>query len=135
MRDEAGLKSDQVGISLDDRDTAIELPLATRGDFKSVEANWHNEETGRTEKVCEGEGSPIRKLRHSYPTREEASRATRAELDRIKRAGDTISMTMPGNPLIAAEGQILALGFRIGVAGPWSSTAARHQIGGSRFTT
>ena len=109
--------------------------LATRGDYKSVEANWHNEETGQTEKVTEGEGSPVKKLRHSYATKEEASRAAKAELDKIKRGNDTISMTMPGNPLIAAESQILALGFRIGVAGLWSITAARHQITGRGFTT
>ena len=111
------------------------MTLATRGDFKSVEANWHNEETGQKEKVTEGEGSPIKKLRHTYATKEEAQRATKAKLDEIKRGNDTLSMTMPGNPLIAAEGQILALGFRIGVAGLWSITSAKHQITGSGFTT
>ncbi|MGY9056138.1 MAG: contractile injection system protein, VgrG/Pvc8 family, partial [Alphaproteobacteria bacterium] len=104
------------------------MTLATRGDFKSVEANWHNEETGQKEKVTEGEGSPIKKLRHTYATKDEAQRAAKAELDKIKRGNDTLSMTMPGNPLIAAEGQILALGFRIGVAGLWSITSAKHQI-------
>lgn len=68
------------------------------------------EETGQTEKVCEGEGSPVKKLRHTYATKEEASRAAKAELDKIKRAGDTISMTMPGNPLITAERQSLGSG-------------------------
>lgn len=111
------------------------MTLATRGDFKSVEANWHNEETGQKEKVTEGEGSPIKKLRHTYATKEEAQRAAKAELDKIKRGNDTLSMTMPGNPLIAAEGQILALGFRIGVAGLWSITSAKHQIRGGGFTT
>jgi len=111
------------------------MTLATRGDFKSIEANWHNEDTGQKEKVSEGEGSPIKKLRHTYATKEEAQRAAKAELDKIKRGNDTLRMTMPGNPLIAAEGQILTVGFRIGVAGLWSITSARHQIRGSGFTT
>ncbi len=108
---------------------------ATRGDFQSVEACWHDQQTGKKETVTEGDGSPVKKLRHTYPTEEEARRAAKAKLDEFKRGNDTLSMTMPGNPPIAAEGQILALGFRIGVAGPWSITAARHQIRGSGFTT
>jgi len=111
------------------------MTLATRGDFKSVEANWHDEATGQKEKVREGEGSPIKKLRHTYTTEKEARTAAKAELDKIKRGNDTLNMTMPGNPMIAAEGQILALGFRIGVAGLWSIKSARHQITGSGFTT
>jgi len=111
------------------------MTLATRGDYQSVEANWHNEEAGHKEKVTEGEGSPIKKLRHAYATKEEAQRAAKAKLDEIKRGNNTLRMTMPGNPLVAAEGQIPALGFRIGVAGLWSITRARHQIRGSSFTT
>lgn len=78
------------------------MTLATRGDFNSVDANWHNEETGQKEKVAEGGSSPIKKLRHTCATREEAQHAAKAELDKIKRGSDTLSMTMQGNLLIAA---------------------------------
>jgi hypothetical protein len=36
---------------------------------------------------------------------------------------------------VAAEGQIIALGFRIGVSGLWSITSAQHKIAGGGFTT
>lgn len=111
------------------------MTQASREAFKSVEANWHNEETGQKEKVTEGEGSPVKKLRHSFPTEEEARRTCKAKLDEIKRCNDTLSITMPGNPAIAAEGQILAIGFRPGVSGLWSITRARHNLNRGGFTT
>jgi phage protein D len=42
---------------------------------------------------------------------------------------------MPGDPTAAAEGQIFALGFRVGVSGVWSVKRARHSISRSGFTT
>lgn len=111
------------------------MTQASREAFKSVEASWHSEDTGQKEKVSEGEGSPVKKLRHSFATEEEARRACKAKLDEIKRGNDTLNITMPGNPAIAAEGQILAIGFRPGVSGLWSITRARHDINGSGFTT
>ena len=114
------------------------MTLASRGNFKTVEAHWHNEETGNKETVAAGEGSPIKRLRHVHAAKKEAETAAKAkldELDELKRGDDTLSITMPGDPIVAAEGQILALGFRIGVSGLWSITSARHVISGNGFTT
>jgi len=111
------------------------MTLAARGDFKSVEAYWHDQETGTRQTVTAGDGTPVRKLRHVYATEEEAQTAAQSQLDEAQRGKDTLKVTMPGNPLIAAEGQILALGFRIGVSGLWSITRAKHQIAGRGFTT
>lgn len=111
------------------------MTLASRGNYKSVEAHWHDEATGKKEKVTAGEGSPIKRLRHTHSTKEEAEKAAKAKLDETKRGDDTLSITMPGDPSVAAEGQILAIGFRIGVSGLWSVTSARHEITGGGFKT
>ena len=111
------------------------MTLASRGNFQSVEAYWHDEETGNRQTVTVGEGSPVRKLRHVHATEEEAETAAQARLDEAERGTDTLKVTMPGNPLIAAEGQILAIGFRIGVSGTWSITSTKHEINGRGFTT
>ena len=111
------------------------MTLASRGNFKAVEAHWHNEESGQKETVIAGEGSPIKRLRHIHSTKAEAEKAAKAKLDEFKRGDDTLSITMPGDPTVAAEGQIIALGFRIGVSGLWSVTSARHEISGGGFTT
>jgi phage protein D len=111
------------------------MTLASRGNFKTVEAHWHNEESGQKETVTAGEGSPVKRLRHVHSTKAEAEKAAKAKLDEFKRGDDTLSITMPGDPTVAAEGQIIALGFRIGVSGLWSVTSARHEISGGGFTT
>lgn len=111
------------------------MTLASRENYKSAQAYWHDQTTGKKEVVTEGEGSPAKKLRHTYGTEDEARQAAKGKLAEIKRGNESLSMTMPGNPLIAAEGQIIALGFRVGVAGLWSITRARHELRGSGFTT
>ena len=111
------------------------MTLASRGNFKAVEAHWHDEATGKKETVIAGEGSPVKRLRHTHSTKAEAESAAKAKLDELKRGDDTLSITMPGDPLVAAEGQIIALGFRIGVSGLWSITRARHAIDGGGFET
>ena len=111
------------------------MTLATRGNFQSVEATWHNQQTGTRDKVTAGEGEPIKRLRHVYPDQDEAQRAAKAKLDEFKRGNDTLTITMPGDPLIAAEGQIIARGFRVGVSGTWSIKSAQHRITGRGFST
>lgn len=111
------------------------MTLATRGNFKAVEAHWHNEATGQKETVTAGEGRPNKRLRHVHSSKVEAENAAKAKLGEFKRGDDTLSITMPGDPLVAAEGQIFAYGFRIGVSGLWSITSARHELSGGGFTT
>lgn len=111
------------------------MTLASRGNFKSVKAHWHNEGTGKKETVTAGEGSPGKRLRHVYATRSEAEKAAKAKLDELKRGTNLFNITMPGDPTVAAEGQTIASGFRTGVNGLWSVTSTRHEISGGGFTT
>lgn len=111
------------------------MTLAARGSFNSVQASWHDQQTGLRETVTAGDGAPVKRLRHTYATQVEADQAAKAKLNELARGKDTLSITMPGDPLVAAEGQILASGFRIGVSGLWSITSARHQISSGGFRT
>lgn len=111
------------------------MTLATREAYKAAEAMWHDKATGKKEKVTEGKGEPVKKLRHTHATKEDAQRAAKAALGEVARGNDTLEITMPGNPLLAAEGRILALGFRTGIPSLWSIKSARHTLSGSGFTT
>lgn len=111
------------------------MTLATRGNFKAVEAHWHDEATGKKETVTAGEGSPVKRLRHTHSTKKEAEGAAQGKLGELKRGDHTLSIKMVGDPLVAAEGQIAPLGFRVGLSGLWSITSARHEISGGGFTT
>lgn len=107
----------------------------TRGDFAAVQAAWHDATTGQKASVTAGEGSPVKKLRHTHSTEAEAQQAAQAKLDESKRGNDTFRVSMPGDPLVSAEGQTLAVGFRLGVSGLWSVKSARHQINGRGYET
>lgn len=109
--------------------------LATRGEFSSCEASWHDKATGRREKVSAGSGSPVRKLRHIFPSKDEAERAAHGELKRSKRGNTSLRLSLVGSPLMAAEGRLAASGFRPGVDGIWSIKSVRHHIDQSGFVT
>lgn len=110
--------------------------LANRDNFKSVEAFWHDHDAGEKKKVTAGKGSPVKKLRQVFANEKEAQSAADAKLKEAKRGNDTFTVTMPGNPLVIAEGQVLAIGFRSGVDGLWSDTKVTHRFdSGGGFTT
>lgn len=82
-----------------------------------------------------GKGSPVFSIRHSHASKSEAEKAAKAKLDETARGADKMNLTMPANPLIAAEGQVLLTGFRIGVDGVWSIKSVKHAITSAGFKT
>jgi phage protein D len=103
--------------------------------YKSVEATWHNDETGDREAVLLGEGSPKFEITHPHATKDEAKRAAKSKLDEQARAAHTISVRLIGNPIYRAEGQMVAIGFRPSVPFLWSIKKVSHQLTNSGFTT
>lgn len=95
---------------------------------------WHDEATGQRKKVRAGNGSPVRKLRHTHPTKPEAQRAADSELKRCKRGVTSLSLGLSA-PLIAADSRLLTAGFRPGVDGLWSVKSVCQEIDGGGFTT
>lgn len=111
------------------------LTLTTRENYKSVSAVWHDKKAAKRKEVIAGEGKPVLKLRHPHATEAEASTAAKAKLDEIGRGNDTFEATVAGDPLIAAEGRVLASDFRDGVNGLWSLTTVTHELSGSGYQT
>lgn len=111
------------------------LTLTTREDYKSVSAVWHDKKSAKRQEVVVGDGAPVLKICHPYATEEEARAAAKAKLDEIGRGNDTFEATVEGDPLIAAEGRVLASGFRAGVNGLWSIVTATHELSGAGYRT
>ena len=109
--------------------------LSTRANWSSVEASWHDRKAAKRETVTAGEGKPVKKLRHVYPTKAEAETAAKAALDETGRSGNILSLTLIGDPTLAAEGRILITGIRPTVDGLWSVKSVRHSLSSSGFTT
>ncbi|MDO5642741.1 MAG: hypothetical protein Q4G26_10210, partial [Paracoccus sp. (in: a-proteobacteria)] len=102
--------------------------LTTRENYQSVTAAWHDKDAATRKEVTAGTGAPVLKLRHVYATEDEAQQAAQSKLDEVARGNDTFEATLIGDPLIAAETPVLAAGFRAGVNGLWSITAATHEL-------
>ncbi len=119
--------------------TSWSATLATRERFSAVEAFWHDRKAGARKTVTAGEGAPVKRLRHCCKDEAEARRAARARPDECQRGNDTFCdtfcVTLPGDPLIAASGQIIATGFRPGLDGLWSVKTTTHAITGRGYTT
>lgn len=115
--------------------TSWTLTLTTREAYKSVTAAWQDAKSAKRQEVTAGEGAPVLKLRHVHATEEEAITAATGKLAEVERGADTFDATLPGDPLIAAEARVLAVGFRAGVSGLWSIKTATHELSGSGFTT
>ena len=109
--------------------------FANRMNWQSVEAAWHDLKAAKRDVVRAGSGSPVKKLRHLFPTKEEAERAAKAALDEARRGDTTLSLTVIGDATIAAGGRIVVAGIRLGVDGLWSVTSVTHTIAAEGFTT
>lgn len=116
-------------------DDTTNWTLTTREAYKSVAAILQDTKEAKRQTVTAGEGAPVLKLRHIHKTEEEAPTTATAKLGEISRGNDTFEASLPGDPLIAAEGRILATGFRAGVNGLWSIRTATHTLDNGGFST
>lgn len=115
--------------------SSFRMTRATRETPGTVVAYWHNKGTAKKVEVTVGSGEPVKRLRHHYPNADAAGKAAKAELDARTRAKNTLSLTMPGDPSVAAECRLMLAGFRDGVNGEWLITRAQHDLDGSGYRT
>ena len=102
--------------------------IARREEAKTVIAVWRDLGAAEDREVEVGEGEPVRRLRHTLPDEESARAAAEAELERAARQGAKVSVTLPGRADLMAEGKLLLVGFREGVAGEWTIESVTHRL-------
>lgn len=109
-----------------------EADFPSRQSFKGVVAKYWDAEKGAEIEVQLGT-APFKKLRDQYETESHAREAGESELRKVTRTGITLTMDVPGNPALVAEGLIeLDQSFPAYMAGRWSidrviSSGARDQ--------
>ena len=108
--------------------SSYRVTLARRDSPGTVVAWWHDKRQAKRQKVAVGEGEPTKQLRHSYPTEAAAKAAAQTELDRRKRGEVRLSVSMPGDPSLQPEAQLVTAGFRPGVDGTWWVRKVVHQL-------
>lgn len=111
--------------------TAFRLTSQKRDNAGTVVAYYQLTKKAALYEVKVGEGEPVKKIGKHYPTQEMALAAAKAELAKRQRNQVTVSVTMPGDPTIAAECKLVLVGFRAGIDGEWLITRADHRLDGS----
>lgn len=102
--------------------------IARRDSPGTVIAYWHDTDAAERREVSVGEGRPVRRLRHDYPDEDAAEAAARAELARRERGEMRLSLSLPGDPRIAAESPLRVSGFRREIDGEWIVTRVTHSL-------
>lgn len=111
------------------------VALTSRDKYKAVTAPWQDKGKGKKEDVLVGEGDPIYRIRHVYPTQAEAERAASSKLDEFKRGTDSLALTVAGDPALGAETQLELSGFRSGVDGDWSTVSVCHTLNSNGYSS
>ncbi len=100
-----------------------------RSRYTVVAAKWHDLDAAQTKTAMVGEeGGSIRTLPHPFADETAAMHAAQAELNRLAKATATVRLTLPGNPLLRAEGGLTLDGFRDGIDDDYTITRVEHSI-------
>lgn len=117
--------------------TRWRLAISEAEKYTAVEARHYTRETASEEWVRsgEGEGDAVLRLRQTYPDRARAQAAADARLAALARGQSSASLTLPGDPSIAAETPLTLVGFDPALDGRWIVTTVSHVLDGSGLRT
>lgn len=113
--------------------TSWQVSFAERGMYGAVEGSWYDKEASLKEKVKYGSGEPVYMLRHTIDNKEELMRKVKSTFERLQRGTGTLSLTLPGNRQLFAEGKLTLSGFRDGVDGLWNIIRVQHSLSDSGY--
>jgi hypothetical protein len=108
---------------------------STREKAGSVVAVYQDLGQGKPVECTAGEGEPVQRIKRRFPNQAAAQKAAEAELQRLQRAGRSLSVSMPGDPDAMAEAKLRAAGFRPYVDGEWLITKATHSLDSGGYRT
>lgn len=101
--------------------------------YGGYRARWVDKNAGGEKWVTAGD-PPYAEIATMYSTEAEAKAAVGASTNKGKRKEGGLSLTLPGNPNIAAECR-LHIALRPGLATDWRITKVEHRLGNSGYTT
>ena len=110
----------------------------TRDEHAGVTAYWHDKGEAKRQSVTVGESQGAKRLRKTYASEAEATRAAIAERDRLKRQPASLDLTLAfGRPDTYPEQRVKVSGFKPEIdAATWLITEVSHRLDGNGgFTT
>lgn len=115
--------------------TSGKMKLSKREDAGSVVAAYRDTDAAETRDVTAGDGEPVERLRNTFSGEKEARAAARAALRRAGRGEKTLSLTLPGDTALMAEGRVSLSGtFAAGADGEWLITEVAHNLAAGGYS-
>ncbi|MGM0912760.1 MAG: contractile injection system protein, VgrG/Pvc8 family [Pseudomonadota bacterium] len=110
---------------------------ADRDAFTGVLAYWHDPDAAERREVIAGSDENIKRLRHTYASRDDAASAAKSEWQRIQRGGAEASLTMAeGRPDLYPETPVTLEGWKREIdAVAWLITEITHELSESALTS
>jgi len=130
-RGEAKSASGQVmsiGVLEETSITRWSVRAPDRGKYKGVKAYWMDAATQERKYVETGGGTPVYSLRHTYGSAEEAEAAAAARLKALERGTATMTLSLPGQAELSAEGRLRFVSGDPLARGDWIITRAEHEL-------
>jgi len=124
--------------------------VADRNGATAVKANWYDvnngirdsvtvgaEETDEDPETTEPSTPNVKTLRHTYPSRQAAAQAAKAELQRLQRGVADFSITLAiGRPELIPELPAIVRGFKPQIdQANWIISRVTHRLGDAGLTT
>ncbi len=110
------------------------VSLVERGAYASVTAKYRDKAQSQQIEVRTGNEEPTYTIRKLFKDKTEASKAATAQLENFQRGKSTVSLQLPGNPVIMAEAALKLSSFRDGVNGTWIVETATHTFNNSGYS-
>jgi phage protein D len=102
----------------------------------TVTAQYWDKKEGATGAISVGSGEPIKMLKYEYATKQNAKKAAKAELAKLKSSQDKVSLTLPGNPDLVAEVGVKLVGFPPAEMNTsWVVARGAHNLSNSGYST
>lgn len=112
------------------------VTFSGRPRYGAVQAAYRDAETGVEARVQAGDGDPVFEHRAMQPDQASAEAQAQAQFRRLGLRTATLSLTLPGDPMIAAETPLRTRGWGSAADGQWTVRRARHVLtAGAGFTT
>jgi len=99
-----------------------------RNRYGTVLARYRDRDTAKDIYLTSGSGEPTYCDKKIHKDQTTAQKIADAKLKSLSSKTQTLAITMPGNPDMAAETKLLLSGFRTGVDGEWTIKQAVHKI-------
>lgn len=110
--------------------------VSDRNAYSGVIATWYDANTAQRRTVLVGDEQDAKTLRGNLASEAEALAEAKAELQRIKRAGSTLSIELAeGLPNLYPETPVIAQGFPVDIDDtPWVVVEVSHSISDSGYS-